>query len=55
VNVVSTEDFINAVKGELSYNDYNFFICAAAISDYSPTNNIEGKISSDNVKELQII
>jgi len=54
VNVVSTEDFINAVKSELSYNDYDFFICAAAISDYSPTSCIEGKISSDNVKELQI-
>jgi len=54
VNVVSTEDFINSVKSELSYNDYDFFICAAAISDYTPTECVEGKISSDNVKELQI-
>jgi len=53
-NVVSTEDFIKEVKYELGYNDYDFFICAAAISDYSPTKVIEGKISSDNVKELQI-
>ncbi len=54
INVVSTEDFIKAVKSELSLKDYDFFICAAAISDYSPTNCIEGKISSDKVKELQI-
>ena len=38
----------------MAYKDYDFFICAAAISDYSPTDCIEGKISSDNVKELQI-
>ena len=54
INVVSTEDFIKAVKSELSLKDYDFFICAAAISDYSPTNCIEGKISSDEVKELHI-
>ena len=53
-NVVSTEDFIKEIKYELGYNDYDFFICAAAISDYSPTEVIEGKISSDDVKELQI-
>ena len=53
-NVVSTEDFIKEIKYELGYNEYDFFICAAAISDYSPTEVIEGKISSDNVKELQI-
>jgi phosphopantothenoylcysteine decarboxylase/phosphopantothenate--cysteine ligase len=53
-NVTSTEDFIKAIKYELGYNEYDFFICAAAISDYSPTEVIEGKISSDHVKELQI-
>ena len=54
INCVSTNEFIRTVKDELAYKDYDFFICAAAISDYSPTNTIEGKISSDNVKELQI-
>ena len=54
INVVSTEDFIKTVKNELSLKDYDFFICSAAISDYSPEECIEGKISSDNVKELQI-
>ncbi|MFX0175461.1 MAG: bifunctional phosphopantothenoylcysteine decarboxylase/phosphopantothenate--cysteine ligase CoaBC [Candidatus Hodarchaeota archaeon] len=54
INVVSTDDFIKAVKDEISYKDYDFFICAAAISDYKPIKYIEGKISSDNVKELQI-
>lgn len=54
INVVSTQDFINTVKKELSENDYDFFICAAAISDYAPKECIEGKISSDNVKELHI-
>jgi len=42
------------VKNELAYKDYDFFICSAAISDYSPEECIEGKISSDNVQELQI-
>ncbi|MHA1489003.1 MAG: bifunctional phosphopantothenoylcysteine decarboxylase/phosphopantothenate--cysteine ligase CoaBC [Promethearchaeota archaeon] len=54
INVSSTDDFIRAVKDELSYKDYNFYISAAAISDYKPIETIEGKISSDNVKELQI-
>ncbi len=54
INVVSTDDFIKNVKYELESKDYDFFICAAAISDYSPTECIEGKISSDNVKELQV-
>ena len=54
INVVSTNDFIKNVKDELELKDYNLFICAAAISDYSPTTFIEGKISSDEVKELQI-
>ncbi len=54
INVVSTDDFIRHVKDELAYKDYDFFICAAAISDYTPTEYKEGKISSDHVKELQI-
>jgi phosphopantothenoylcysteine decarboxylase/phosphopantothenate--cysteine ligase len=54
VNVVSTNDFIKVIKDELEYKDYDFFVCAAAISDYSPTECVEGKISSDEVKELQI-
>jgi len=53
-NVISTHDFIDAVNKELSENDYDMFICAAAISDYSPKECVEGKISSDNVKELNI-
>jgi len=54
INVVSSDDFINAVKNELSYKDFDIFICAAAISDYKPIDCVEGKISSDDVKELQI-
>lgn len=54
INVMSTNDFIDNVKSELSEKDYDFFICAAAISDYSPTTYIEGKISSEEFKELQI-
>ena len=54
INVVSSDDFINAVKNELSYKDFDIFICAAAISDYKPIDYVEGKISSDEVKELQI-
>lgn len=53
-NVISTDDFIKAVKNEISYNNYDFFISAAAVSDYKPTECIEGKISSDNVEELQV-
>ncbi|MFX1257625.1 MAG: bifunctional phosphopantothenoylcysteine decarboxylase/phosphopantothenate--cysteine ligase CoaBC [Promethearchaeota archaeon] len=54
IDVVSTDDFIKTVKYELGYKDYDFFICAAAISDYSPTSCIEGKICSDDVKELEV-
>jgi len=54
IDVVSTQDFIDTVTKELSEKDYDFFICAAAISDYSPTDCVEGKISSDHVKELHI-
>jgi len=53
-HVISTEDFIEAVKDEISLNNYDFFISAAAVSDYKPIECIEGKISSDNVEELQI-
>lgn len=53
-NVETTDDFINAVKNELSSKDYDIFISAAAISDYKPIEYIEGKISSDEVKELQV-
>ncbi|MFX1301922.1 MAG: bifunctional phosphopantothenoylcysteine decarboxylase/phosphopantothenate--cysteine ligase CoaBC [Promethearchaeota archaeon] len=53
-NVVSTDDFIKTVKEEISYNNYDFFISAAAVSDYKPVDCIEGKISSDNVEELHV-
>ena len=53
-HVVSIDDFIKIVKEEVSYNNYDFFISAAAVSDYKPTECIEGKISSDNVEELQV-
>jgi phosphopantothenoylcysteine decarboxylase/phosphopantothenate--cysteine ligase len=54
IHVISTEDFIKTVKEELAYNSYDFFISAAAISDYKPVECIEGKISSDNVHSLQV-
>lgn len=53
-HVESADDFIKVVKDEVSYNSYDFFISAAAISDYKPVELIEGKISSDNVKELNL-
>jgi len=53
-HVISTEDFIRAVKEEMSIGNCDFFISAAAISDYKPIKYIEGKISSDNTEELQI-
>ncbi len=53
-NVISTDDFIKAVKDEISYTNYDFFVSAAALSDYKPIQPIEGKISSDNVHEFQI-
>ena len=54
IDVTTTQDFINIVKKELTENKYDIFICAAAISDYSPKEYIKGKISSDDVEELQI-
>ena len=53
-NVISTDDFIKAVKDEISYNNYDFFISAAAVSYYKPIECIEVKISYDNVEELQV-
>ena len=53
-HVESAEDFINAIKDELSYTNYDIFISAAAISDYKPTECVEGKISSDEVEELKV-
>ncbi len=53
-HVVSIDDFIKTVKEEISYNNYDFFISSAAISDYKPVECIEGKISSDNVEELHV-
>ncbi len=53
-HVESADDFIKVIKDEISYNNYDFFISAAAISDYKPVELIEGKISSDNVKELNV-
>ena len=53
-HVESADDFIKVIKDEISNNNYDFFISAAAISDYKPVALIEGKISSDNVKELNV-
>jgi phosphopantothenoylcysteine decarboxylase/phosphopantothenate--cysteine ligase len=53
-HVESADDFIKVIKDEISYNNYDFFISAAAISDYKPVELIEGKISSDNIKELNV-
>ncbi len=51
-SVITTEDFLNVVKEELSKNSYDFFISAAAISDYTPIRRLKGKISTDERKEL---
>ncbi|MHA2048393.1 MAG: bifunctional phosphopantothenoylcysteine decarboxylase/phosphopantothenate--cysteine ligase CoaBC [Promethearchaeota archaeon] len=53
-HVISIDDFIKSVKEEISYGNYDFFISAAAISDYKPVDCVEGKISSDNVEEIQL-
>jgi len=53
-HVESAGDFIKVIKDEISNNNYDFFISAAAISDYKPVDLIKGKISSDNVKELNV-
>ncbi|MHA1931472.1 MAG: bifunctional phosphopantothenoylcysteine decarboxylase/phosphopantothenate--cysteine ligase CoaBC [Promethearchaeota archaeon] len=54
IHVISTDDFIKAVKDEISYKNYDLFISAAAISDYKPIDCIEGKISSDNIDEIHL-
>lgn len=54
IHAVSTEDFIKAVKGEILIGSCDFFISAAAISDYKPSTYINGKISSDDLEEIQI-
>ncbi|KKN52842.1 hypothetical protein LCGC14_0608390 [marine sediment metagenome] len=54
INVISTDDFIKAVKNEISYKKYDFLISAAAISDYKPTVCIDGKISSDKTETIQL-
>jgi len=54
IHAESADDFIKTIKDELSYSNYDMFISAAAISDYKPTEHIEGKISSDEVEELKV-
>jgi phosphopantothenoylcysteine decarboxylase/phosphopantothenate--cysteine ligase len=54
VSVTSTKDFLDTVKNELSQNNYDFFISAAAISDYTPKKRLEGKISSRINEELYL-
>jgi len=54
INACSTQDFLDKVKEELSKNDYDFFISAAAISDYTPKECLGGKISSDANQELNL-
>ncbi len=47
IRVVSTEDFLNAIKSELERETYDVFISAAAIADFTPKDVVEKKISSD--------
>jgi len=54
IHVESADDFTKVIKDEISYNNYDFFISAAAISDYKPVELIEGKISSDKVNQLNV-
>jgi len=54
VSATSTKDFLNITKEELSKHEYDFFISAAAISDYTPKEYLEGKISSAKNKELNL-
>jgi phosphopantothenoylcysteine decarboxylase/phosphopantothenate--cysteine ligase len=54
IHVESSDDFIRAVKNEISSQSYDVFISAAAISDYKPVECVDGKISSDNVEELNV-
>ncbi len=54
IHVESSDDFIRAIKNEIPSQSYDIFISAAAISDYKPVECIAGKISSDNVEELNV-
>jgi phosphopantothenoylcysteine decarboxylase/phosphopantothenate--cysteine ligase len=54
IHVKSSDDFIRAIKDEITSQSYDIFISAAAISDYKPVECIKGKISSDNVEELNV-
>ncbi|MCK4282605.1 MAG: bifunctional phosphopantothenoylcysteine decarboxylase/phosphopantothenate--cysteine ligase CoaBC [Candidatus Lokiarchaeota archaeon] len=54
VPATSTKEFLNIVKEELTKNKYDFFISAAAISDYTPKEYLEGKISSSKNEELSL-
>ncbi len=54
IHVESANDFIKNIKDELTYSNYDIFISAAAISDYKPTEYVEGKISSDKIEELKV-
>ncbi|TFF89221.1 MAG: hypothetical protein EU549_01355 [Promethearchaeota archaeon] len=46
IEVISTEDLSNAINSELQKQKYDVFICAAAISDFTPINKLQGKKSS---------
>ena len=48
IDAVSTKDVNDATVQELSAEKYDFFISAAAISDYAPINKVEEKLSSDH-------
>ncbi|MHA2288297.1 MAG: bifunctional phosphopantothenoylcysteine decarboxylase/phosphopantothenate--cysteine ligase CoaBC [Promethearchaeota archaeon] len=54
IHVESAADFVKTIKDEFSSSNYDMFISAAAISDYKPTEFVEGKISSDDVEELKV-
>ncbi|MHA1370041.1 MAG: bifunctional phosphopantothenoylcysteine decarboxylase/phosphopantothenate--cysteine ligase CoaBC [Promethearchaeota archaeon] len=46
IQACSTQDLLQAVMNELKRFQYNFFISAAAISDFRPKEIVDGKISS---------
>ncbi|MHA1232160.1 MAG: bifunctional phosphopantothenoylcysteine decarboxylase/phosphopantothenate--cysteine ligase CoaBC [Candidatus Helarchaeota archaeon] len=53
IKVVSTEDLANAIVNELKSEKYDAFICSAAISDFTPEKQFEGKVSS-RIPDLSI-
>ncbi|MHA1848068.1 MAG: bifunctional phosphopantothenoylcysteine decarboxylase/phosphopantothenate--cysteine ligase CoaBC [Promethearchaeota archaeon] len=56
IEVSSTLDLLNAVLNELKSGDYNFFISAAAISDFRPAVIEDKKISSETDKlEIKLV